>query len=240
VSRRRFLVREAPAGGRAVLDPDTARHALKVLRLGEGDAVVLFDGRGTEWDGVVERASKKGVLVRAGEARPAAAPRGPRVVLATAAPKGKRATTLLAMATEAGADAFVPVRFARSAVAGVGPSKAAHWARAVEEAARQCGRAWLPTLEPETPLAEFLARDAGAGDRRLLASPEGAPLPRVLAAGAAPERVVLLVGPEGGITPEEETAARAAGFEPCSLGPHILRVESAAVAAVVLVRGGGA
>jgi len=237
VSRRRFRVREAPEAGRASLDAETARHAVKVLRLAAGDAVVLFDGRGSEWEGVVERATKKGVLVRTGEAKASPPAPGPRIVLGTAAPKGKRATTLLAMATEAGADVLVPVLWSRSAVRGVGASKAAHWGRAVEEAARQCGRAWMPALEGETDLAEFLARPAAPGERRFLASTAGDPPPLglLLASGPAPAAATILVGPEGGATEEEEAAARAAGFEPCSLGPHILRVETAAVAAVVIV-----
>jgi len=239
VSRRRFLVRVPPSGGRASLDPDTARHAVKVLRLAAGDAVTLFDGNGTEWDGVVERAAKKGVLVSTGEPRPSPPPPGPRIVLASAVPKGKRASTLLQMAAEAGADAIVPVRFARSAVVGVGASKTAHWARALEEATRQCGRAWMPALEPETALEDLLARPAADGERRFLASLAGDPPPlaRLLAEGPPPAVVTLLVGPEGGATEEEEANARAAGFGPAALGPNVLRIETAAVAAVVLVRG---
>ena len=238
MSRRRFLVRSAPDRGRASLDPEIARHAVRVLRLVEGDAVVLFDGRGTEWDGVIERATKREVIVAAGEPRASAVPAGPRVVLATALPKGRRATALVAMATEAGADAIVPVLFARSAARSSGPGAAARRARAIEEAARQCGRAWMPSLEPEVPFAEFAARPAAAGERRLVASPGPGvpPAPKALADGAPPKSVVLLVGPEGGLTDAEEAAARAAGFAPISLGPHILRVETAAVAAVVIAR----
>ena len=242
MSRRRFLVRTPPARGRAALDPDTARHAVRVLRLAEGDGVVLFDGRGTEWDGVIERATKREVLVATGEPRESAAVAGPRVLLATALPKGRRATALLAMATEAGADAILPVLFARSASRGSGPGAAARRTRAVEEAARQCARAWMPTLSPEVRLEEFLARPPAAGERRLLASPDpSAPLAgRLLSAAPPPREIALLVGPEGGLTDGEESAARGAGFEPVSLGPYVLRVETAAVAAVVMARGTGA
>jgi 16S rRNA (uracil1498-N3)-methyltransferase len=241
VSRRRFLLRTPPERGRAALDPEIARHVVKVLRLAEGDAVVLFDGRGTEWDGVIERATKREVIVAAGEPRASALPKGPRVVLATALPKGRRAMALLAMVTEAGADAIVPVVFARSASRGSSPGAVARRARAVEEAARQCGRAWMPSLEPEIGFAEFAARPAAAGERRLLASPEpgAAAVAAALADPGPVAVVVLLVGPEGGLTDAEEAAARAAGFAPVSLGPHVLRVETAAVAAVVLARAGG-
>ncbi len=238
MSRRRFLIARPPERGVAALDVEASKHLVKVLRLAEGDAVVLFDGRGTEWDGTISRASKKGVLVEAGEPRPAPVVAGPRVVLATAIPKGKRMTTLLAMATEAGADAVIPVSFARSAVRGASPGRVAHWARAIEEAARQSGRGWMPVLQAETEFAELMAAPAGAGQRRLLPTTTGGPQPlaQVLAGGPAPETVVVLVGPEGGFTDDEERAALAVGFEPCSLGPNILRVETAAVAAVVLVR----
>jgi 16S rRNA (uracil1498-N3)-methyltransferase len=238
MTRRRFLVAAPPARGTAALDAETSRHAVKVLRLAEGDAVVLFDGRGTEWDGVIARASKKGVLVQVGESRATVQPAGPRVILATSVPKGKRMAVLVAMATEAGVDAVVPVAFTRSAVRGSGPSKVAHWARAIEEAARQSGRAWMPVLQAETEAAELLASRAAPGQRRLLPSTVGAPpsVADVLSRGPAPDTVVVLVGPEGGFTADEEKAALAAGFEPCSLGPHVLRVETAAVSAVVLVR----
>lgn len=239
MSARRFLLASPPERGRATLDPDESKHAVKVLRLAEGDAVVLFDGRGTEWPGSVERASRKGVVVAVGPPRASERPKGPAVVLGTAVPKGKRMGTLLSMVTEAGADAVVPVDFARSAVRGAGESKVVHWRRTVAEASRQSGRAWMPALEPECGLAEFLARPRGEGERRLLPTTTGTPEPllAVLARGSVPATVILLVGPEGGFTPAEEAAAAAAGFEPCGLGPHILRVETAAVAAVALVRG---
>lgn len=242
MSRRRFLIARPPERGVASLDPEASKHLVKVLRLAEGDAVLLFDGRGTEWDGTITRASKKGVLVEVGEPREAASAAGPRVVLATAIPKGKRMATLLAMATEAGADAVVPVSFARSAVRGASPSRVAHWARSIEEAARQSGRGWMPVLQAETEVADLLAAPAVPGQRRLLPTTTGGPPPlaEVLARGPAPETVVVLVGPEGGFTDAEEGAASAAGFEPCSLGPNILRVETAAVAAVVLVRAAAA
>jgi 16S rRNA (uracil1498-N3)-methyltransferase len=242
VSARRFLLTAPPERGRAILDPDESKHAVKVLRLSEGDAVVLFDGKGIEWPGTVERASRKGVVVAVGPPRASEKPAGPRVVLGTAVPKGKRMSTLLAMATEAGVDAVFPVAFARSAVREPGESKFAHWRRTVAEASRQSGRAWMPALEAECGVEEFLARPRAAGERRLLPTTSGTPdaIGTVLARGEAPATVVLLVGPEGGFTADEERAAVAAGFEPCGLGPHVMRVETAGVAAVVMVKSGTA
>lgn len=239
MSARRFLLATPPERGTAILDADESKHAVKVLRLAEGDAVVLFDGKGIEWPGTVERASRKGVVVAVGPPRASEKPPGPRLVLGTAVPKGKRMSTLIAMATEAGVDAVVPVAFARSAVREPGESKVAHWRRTVAEASRQSGRAWMPALEPEEGVEAFLARPRAAGERRLLPTTqdEAPPLARVLAGGEAPSTVVLLVGPEGGFTADEVRAAAAAGFEPCSLGRHVLRVETAGVVAVALVRG---
>ncbi len=238
MSVRRFLIGAPPEKGRTVLDADVSKHAVKVLRLEPGDAVVLFDGLGSEWPGVIEKASRKGVVVAAGEARPSPRSAGPRVILGTAIPKGKRMSTLLSMATEAGVDGIVPVAFARSAVKGAGPSRLEHWRRTVAEAARQSGRAWLPSLEEETDLAAFLVRPRAEGERRFLPTTSGAPrsLASLLAPGPPPSTVVLLVGPEGGFTAAEESAAAAAGFESCTLGPHILRVETAGVVAVGVVR----
>jgi 16S rRNA (uracil1498-N3)-methyltransferase len=237
MSVRRFLVAAPPERGRTTLDPDVSKHAVKVLRLEAGDAVVLFDGRGTEWPGVIEKAARKGVVVAAGEARPSPRAPGPRLVLGTAVPKGKRMSTLLSMVTEAGVDLVVPVLFARSAVRGASDTKRDHWRRTVAEAARQCGRAWMPALEEEVPFREFVARPREEGERRFLPTTTGAP-PSLLARASGAPVVVLLVGPEGGFTGEEEAEAAAAGFEPCTLGPSILRVETAAVAAVALARAG--
>jgi 16S rRNA (uracil1498-N3)-methyltransferase len=238
VSARRFLLSSPPERGRAVLGVEESKHAVKVLRLAEGDAVVLFDGRGTEWPGTIERASRKGVIVAAGEARPSPRPAGPSVVLGTAVPKGKRMSTLLSMATEAGVDVVVPVVFARSVVREVGESKVVHWQRTIVEAAKQCGRPWMPALEPECALAEFLARPKAEGERRLVPTTAGTPpgILALLARAPAPAVVTVLVGPEGGFKAAEEEAAVAAGYEPCALGTNILRVETAAVAAVVMSR----
>jgi len=241
MSVRRFLVGAPPEKGVATLDPEVSKHAVKVLRLAEGDAVVLFDGRGTEWPGVIAKATKKGVVIAAGEARPSPKASGPKVILGTAMPKGKRMSTLLSMATQAGADLIVPVVFARSAVQGASPTRLEHWRRTVAEAARQSGRAWMPALEEEVALADFLARPRVEGERRFLPTTTGAPrsLASLLAGGPAATTVVLLVGPEGGFTAAEEETAASAGFEFCALGPNILRVETAGVVAVGVVRGGG-
>lgn len=238
MSLRRFLVASPPERGVAVLDPEVSKHAAKVLRLREGDPVVLFDGQGTEWPGTVLVPDRRGFRVRVGEPRAGVRPPGPRVVLGTAIPKGKRMATLLAMATEAGVDLVVPVAFAWSAVREPGDSKVEHWERTMTEAARQSGRAFLPVLEEETPLRDFLARPRTEGERRILptTSESPPPLPDLLSRGPMPSAVALLVGPEGGFAPGEEEAAAAAGFEACSLGPHVLRIETAGVVAVAMTR----
>lgn len=239
MSLRRFLVEDPPRHGEASLDADTSKHVVKVMRLRPGDAVTLFDGRGTEWAGTLTAADRRGVRVAVGEARPAPPPPSPRLLLATAVPKGKRMSTLLSMATEAGVDAVVPVDCVRSSVRGVRPAKVEHWGRTVLGAVRQCGRAWIPAVEPEVPLPEFLRRPPAPGERRFLAStrPGSRPLAALLEGTAPPPAAVVLVGPEGGFTDGEEEAAVAAGFLPCSLGPHILRVETAGMVATSLLRG---
>ncbi len=238
MSLLRFLLSSPPLHSSALLDPDTSKHMVKVMRLRPGDAVTLFDGKGTEWPGTIAAADRRGVRVEVGEPRPAAVATGPRVILGTAIPKGKRMSTLLSMATEAGVDLVVPLDCARSAVRGVRPAKVEHWGRTVLGAVRQSGRAFIPTVDAEVPLAEFLARPPAAGERRFLAStgPGALPLAAVLGSGPPPGTAVLLVGPEGGFTPAEEQQAIAAGFAPCSLGPHVLRVETAAVAATAVVK----
>jgi 16S rRNA (uracil1498-N3)-methyltransferase len=241
VSARRLPVEEPPRGGRAVLDPATSKHARRVLRLGPGAAVVLFDGRGSEWDGVVRGTGKGGVVVEVRERREAPPPAPPRLVLAVSPPKGKRMATLLAMATEAGVDAVVPLACARTPEKAPGPARRARWERTILQAVRQSGRAWSPTMGEPRAFDDLVAAPAAAGVVRLLALPPRGPgeeggLPPAEAGGVGIREIVVLVGPEGGFTPEEEAAARAAGLRPLSLGPFVLRVETAAVAAVVLLR----
>ena len=227
-----FHAPHLPAAGDVVaLDREEAKHALGVRRLGAGDAVTIFDGRGGVADAAItgERDRDGGVLARVSAVRTAVR-QGADVVVGLAPPKGDRWSTALGMLGQLGVSAIVPLDAAHGVVdaAGINRPRAE---RILLEACKQSRGAWLPELRGSQAPAAFVAAMRADGRRVLLAEPGGAPV----AALAAP-RVAIAIGPEGGFSGAEIQAARDAGAEPADLGPTILRVETAAVAMAAVLR----
>ena len=219
--------------GRAVeLSASEAHHALHVLRLREGDEVELFDGAGGVAWGALRPSGRKAAAIEVAGRRSAARCE-PVVELAFACPKGKRLDWLIEKATELGAARLTPVVFSRSATQ---PS-----AHALERlgaiciaAAKQCGANFLPEVGRPVELGDFLA--ANRAGLRLLGSVEAkTSLPSALTGYKRGEGVAVLIGPEGGLTEAETTAAEDAGFVPVRLGDLTLRVETAAAAMLAAV-----
>jgi 16S rRNA (uracil1498-N3)-methyltransferase len=221
----RFFLATPPVDGRAELVGDEARHLARVLRAAIGDAVAVFDGRGSEWPARVTSIGRDRVVLEVGPPLAAAAPPLP-LTLAVALPKGDRQKWLVEKLTELGCARLVPLVTTRG-VAEATPAAIERLGRAAIEACKQCGRTMLLEIAPPATLAAVLAaRDPGA--LALVADPAGEALGPLLAGHAG--TVLALVGPEGGFTAEELTAAEAAGCRRASLAPHILRVETAAIA----------
>lgn len=229
-----FLIDELPATEHGVLDGPEGRHAAAVRRLRAGEELVITDGRGGAADCAVEAVTGKDALELRVLRRWHQAPPAPRVVLAQALVKGDRGELAVELATETGVDAIVPWRAQRSVARwddGPRGAKAlARWRSTVREAAKQSRRTWLPDVaEPAdtTRLAELVAASAAAV---------------ILDAGAAnalPDLtlptegdLVLIVGPEGGITEIELNRLVAAGAQVARLGPTVLRTSTAAAAAL--------
>jgi len=219
-------------GDEVALDPAAAQHAVAVLRLEVGAPVTLFDGNGGEHPARLVGASKRRATAIVG-AKIAVERELPfPVVVAQALAKGERMDLVVQKATELGASAIVPLATERSEVRLDGERAAKrlqHWQGVVRAACEQCGRNRLPTLSTPMPLDAFLSA-APLEAQRLVLAPEGAELralPRPTAAG-----VVLVVGPEGGLSEAEVGRAIAAGFAAASLGPRVLRTETAALAAL--------
>lgn len=235
--RPRRLFAEDVLADEVVLSASEAHHALNVLRLGPGDAVELFDGRGTRARGRIVRA-RRGELTVAVEARDRIVARPtPEIHLAFAVPKGKRVDWLLEKATELGVASLQPVRFDRS-IAGGKPHR--WWAHCIS-AAKQCGLDYLPELAEPIALAEFLP--AAPDGVKLLGDTRGeaSSVPAALAGQTGDRPICLLVGPEGGLTDDERAAVLGGGFRPVRLGSTTLRIETAAVALVAAcVAWGGA
>jgi len=224
----RFFLATPPQGQSALLEGDEARHLARVLRAKVGDAVTLFDGRGRAWEAHVANLGRDRVTLDLGAALPATPPPAVPVTLAVALPKGDRQKWMVEKLTELGVARLVPLITTRG-VAEATDAARIRLERGVIEACKQCGRDTLMEIGPATPLADLLAAPP-SGTRTLLADPHGRPPEAILAAGPT-GAIVVLVGPEGGFTAEEVTVAEAAGCERVTFGRHILRIETAAIAA---------
>jgi 16S rRNA (uracil1498-N3)-methyltransferase len=243
---RLFVPPEQLAGPRIRLTPEQARHLGTVLRLKPGEEIEIFDGKGARFRAWLEDTpeldaatpfSSVAPALRIAEALPEGPARAVDVVLVQALAKGEKMEVVVQKATELGASRIVPLASERAVVRldlERGGSRAARWRRVAEEAARQCGRADVPRVdEPGGWDAVFaLLRDEPLR-RGLLLDPEE-PL-RLGQAARGARRVLLVVGPEGGFSPEERARARAGGLLPAGLGPLILRTETAGLAALSVV-----
>jgi 16S rRNA (uracil1498-N3)-methyltransferase len=256
MSRRRlFVAPERLAGARLVegrivrlvLEGDAHKHVARVLRARAGDALVLFDGAGTEVDAEVVRVGARDAELALGARRAAPEATAPvAITLLVAVPRGERMELIVQKTTELGVARIVPVVSGRSvARPEPGSARVGRWEKIAREAARQCGRADVPVVDEPTPFAAAVgAADLPALRLATWEATRGTSLRAALAAAFAartnaPERppgVALLVGPEGGLAPDEIAAAEAHGFVAVTLGPRILRVETAAIAAVALAQ----
>jgi 16S rRNA (uracil1498-N3)-methyltransferase len=229
---RRFLApAECQVGGTVTLAPEQSRHMVTVLRLGRGRAVRLFTGAGREFLGRIEEADAAGARVRILEELAPTARALPALTLAFAPAPGNRSDIVIEKATELGAARFVPLLCERlqGGRAEAAARRADRWRRKAEDAARQSQRTVVPVISAPAPFERFVeAAEPGA---RIIAAGPGYPgLFSVLdGAEPAPGPISLAVGPAGGFTQRELGLACDAGFLPVSLGPHVLRVETAAI-----------
>jgi 16S rRNA (uracil1498-N3)-methyltransferase len=232
MSLPRFHVPDVvPGMARIVLPEHAAHHAHEVLRLRPGDSVHVFDGRGIEFEAIMDVVHRKEVAVLLG-ASVTPRPESPlRVTLAVAPLKGDRMELVIQKAVELGVTeirAVVTIRTDAAARPALRGSRQERWEKVASGAAEQCGRAVVPDVLPTTTLDELLPAPFD-GRRLIFLETPGVPgLPRE----PAPASVLLLIGPPGGFEEREVEAARAAAFEPASLGPRVLRTETAAVAAL--------
>jgi 16S rRNA (uracil1498-N3)-methyltransferase len=218
-----------------MLTGDLAHRLARVLRLGPGDAVELFDGSGRVWPGTVTVAAPK--LVRLALAEPVVRAPEPPTILLAALIRPNRFEWLIEKATELGATLIQPVVTARSEVraAEIGRARLERWRRIAVEAAEQSGRVTVPAVDQPVPLADACGRAAG----RLLVATEPAHGPVAslgeLLRGIEREPVSLVTGPEGGLSPDEVRSVLDAGGVAASLGPLVLRAETAAIACLAVL-----
>lgn len=221
-------------GERATLDETAHRHLIKVLRLSPGSTIQLFDGTGVEIEARIEVVGKASVEVVLGARRQAPAPAAD-ITLLQALPRGERMDFVVQKTTELGVSHIVPV-LSEHGMVKPPAGRSRRWQTIAQEAARQSGRADMPTIDAPLPLSVALAQWGRQEEARfvLFEGTRERSLRQALVHG--PRRVVVLVGPEGGFTQAEVSSAVGAGFLAVSLGPRILRSETAAIVAVALAQ----
>ncbi len=228
-----FLLDALPAGAKAVLDGPEGRHAATVKRLRVGEVVLLGDGQGGLAHAVVDATGRDVVelTITGRSAVPAAAP---RVVVAQALVKGDRGELAVELATEAGVDAIVPWTAARCIVRWAdgerGDKGLARWRSTAREAAKQARRAWLPVVHEPTSTRALAERVAAAACALVLHESATVMLADVPLPAAGD--VLLIVGPEGGVTDDELDVLTAAGARAVRMGPEVLRASTAAAVAL--------
>lgn len=219
------------AQGEVTLSPEESRHAAASRRVVVGQTLTLFDGAGGEAEATVTKADRGGLLVEVGEV--VRYPHDSKIELTLAIAMGKthRQSYVVEKCTELGVAAIWPMHTERS-VAKPGAPVVRKWSRRAVEAAKQSRRRWLPKIEPPRSLAEIVdafSSFAAVALADTSVEPTGFDVLLQRADAAAP--VLVLVGPEGGWSESERTQLCSAGAVVVSLGPTILRTETAAVAA---------
>lgn len=220
------------------LSPDESRHLAGVLRKSVGDPIVVFDGRGVSAEAVVETVGKRVCTVRIVQRLSSSSPPRPPIELASAVPKGDRARWLVEKATELGADRWTPLRVNRSVVE-PRDSKLKRLRQTVIAACKQCGRNQLLQIDGTCDWSDWLALATARGPV-FIAHPDGPPPSEVAGQSPSgrqcPDPLAIAIGPEGGFTPSEIDAALTAGAQLLGLGPQVLRIETAAIAALAALR----
>ena len=233
---RRFYLPQSLQQSEVALEGAEARHLLRVLRMGVGDQVLLFDGTGTEALATIEAASERSARLRIIEVRAAASETLTTIILGTAVPKGDRFSWLVEKATEVGVARLVPLNTDRSIV-DPGAGKLDKMRQTVIAASKQCGRSRLMEIDAPTSFRAFVEREFATGTP-VLAHPSGDQSAIEMRPISGP--FILTVGPEGGFTAGELELACEKGGRLFGLGPRILRIETAALAMAVLFAQGRA
>ena len=227
---RLYLDQPLRAGDALDLPPGASRH-VQVLRMQPGDALTLFNGEGGEWSAGVERMGASVVQVRVGEHLAVERELPFAVTLALGMPANERMDALVEKATELGVAAIQPLLCERSVLRLSGEravKRVEHWRGVAIAASEQSGRTRVPQVAPVRTLVDWL-RSLAPSDpsaRFVLSLRDAPPLDSRACRGSN----VFLSGPEGGLSEAEEAAVRAAGFAPLSLGPRVLRADTAPLA----------
>jgi 16S rRNA (uracil1498-N3)-methyltransferase len=240
---RSFATVSDPDPREIILSPDESSHLVRVNRARRGDPVTVFDGKGSEWICRLMEEDRKSARLAVEQHRRTPPP-ACRVTLAQALPKGKTLDLIVRKATEIGVMEIAPLVTEHTEVRldeARGEAKHGKWENAAVEAAKQSGNSYLPEISPIQSIEDFLSH-SGAYELKLIASLR--PQARLLRSaftlfldrhGRPPASAVWLIGPEGDFSARETELAEAAGFAPITLGPTVLRCETAALYALSIL-----
>ena len=232
---RTWLDTPLTVGQHVALGEAATAHLVRVLRMGLGEAIVLFNGDGHDYDARITAIGKRSAEAELMSRRAVTNESPLRIVLAQALARGEKMDWVLQKATELGVAGLVPLITERSEVkldAERGDKRMQHWRGVIASACEQSGRARLPTLQAPTALADWLAQSGT--ERVLYLDPQAETRLRDL----APDKgFALVVGPEGGLGERDLHALRAAGAHGVRLGPRVLRTETAGIAAIAILQG---
>lgn len=216
---------------RCLLNGDETKHARKVLRLGLGETVELFDGTGRVGQAILEDYADEGAVCRV-VALTEAEPLSPMITVAAAVPKGPRADDMVNQLSQLGADRLIPLSTTHSVV-DPRDGKIDRFRRIAIEAAKQSGRLTIMGVEPVTDFGQVLAEVCDFG---VVCMPGGGRPPDLAEDLRGRQQAIILIGPEAGFTEDELHRAEHAGYTAWCMSPNILRIETAAAAAVTLLR----
>ncbi|HCO22081.1 MAG: hypothetical protein CME31_25160 [Gimesia sp.] len=218
-----------------LLDGSEAHHLLHVLRMQAGDTVLVFNGTGAEAEGVISKTSRKTVEVQVTARHAAQAKSQTPLILATAVPKGDRFRWLVEKAAELGVTKLVPLLTRRSSV-DPGENRLKKLQQTIVSAAKQSGQIQLMELAEVQKWDEFLSEISQTECRLLIADPAGSGVDFFRSGEKRESPVVILIGPEGGFTPDELQSAQEKGAKSVRLSEGILRIETAAILFAGLIR----
>ncbi|MBP1207716.1 16S rRNA (uracil1498-N3)-methyltransferase [Duganella sp. 1411] len=229
----RFYIPQPLAVGQLVTLPDPVAHHIQVLRLAEGDLVTLFNGEGGEYSATLTRIERRGASVEIKAHHPRDIELPFAITLAQALPEGSKMDWIIEKAIELGVSGFQPLAAQRCVVrlsAERAEKKLGHWRGIIESASEQSGRNRLARLAPLQDYKQWITQQDM--HRRIILTPRAQQSLPDWARHQGPQAVTLVIGPEGGLSEQEEEAALRHGALALAMGPRILRTETAALAAV--------
>jgi len=236
---RFFVPKEFIKGNSIYITGVEAHHILDVMRLKVSDEVVVFDGTGTEYAGIVKAADRRSLEVLIKSRRVSSAGRTPSITLVQAITKKDKMDYIAEKATELGVSRIVPVTTERTIPEWSDAKKAGiveRWRKIAQEAAKQCGRSDIPEISPITEFRDAIDPTAAVGELKLIAvlSDKAIKLKDVLKNNNC-KNIVIAIGPEGDFTQGEAEDALKAGFKIVNLGPLTLKSDTAGLAALSMI-----